>query len=65
MSTARSVIAWVLWIAAALLTAFVVFSGWWLFAPFAFAAGGGGQILAVVLAIVALGTAARFIGRHD
>ena len=39
--TVRSAVAMVLWIAAGLLTLFLIFSGWWIFAPFAFAAGGG------------------------
>lgn len=60
----RSVIAMALWIAAGLLTFFLVFSGWWIVAPFVFAAGGGGNFLILVLAIVALGTAAHLIGRR-
>ena len=62
--TFRSVIAMVLWVAAGLLTLFLVFSGWWIFAPFAFAAGGGGEFLVLVLAIIGLGTAAHLIGRR-
>jgi hypothetical protein len=62
--TVRSVIAMVLWAAAGLLTLFLVFSGWWIFAPFAFAGGGGGNFLLLVLAILGLGTAAHVIGRR-
>jgi hypothetical protein len=60
----RSVVAMVLWVLAGLLTFFLVFSGWWMFAPFAFGAGGGGGLLLLVLAIAALGTAAHLIGRR-
>ena len=59
----RSVIATALWVAAALLTFFLVFSGWWIVGPFVFATGGGGEFLVLVLAIVALATAAHLIGR--
>lgn len=59
----RSVIAAALWVAAGLLTLFFVFSGWWIFAPFVFAGGGGAQILVLVLAILVLATAAHLIGR--
>ena len=62
--TFRSVIAMVLWAAAGLLTLFLVFSGWWIFAPFAFAAGGGGEFLVLVLAIFGLATAAHLVGRR-
>jgi hypothetical protein len=60
----RSAIAMGLWIAAGLLTLFFLFSGWWIFAPFAFATGSGGQILALLLAIIALAGAAHLIGRN-
>jgi hypothetical protein len=62
--TVRSAIATLLWVAAALLTFFLVFSGWWIFAPFAFAGGGGQEFLILILAIVGLGTAAHLIGRR-
>ena len=62
--TVRSILATVLWVAAGLLTLFLLFSGWWIFAPFAFAAGGGGQILVLILAIVGLAGAAHLIGRR-
>lgn len=62
--TVRSVIAMVLWVAAGLLTLFFVFSGWWIFAPFAFAAGGGGQVIVLILAILVLGTTAHLLGRR-
>ena len=62
--TVRSVIAMVLWVAAGLLTLFLVFSGWWIFAPFAFASGGGGEVLVLILAIVGLAGAAHLIGRR-
>jgi hypothetical protein len=61
--TVRSVIAMVLWVAAGLLTLFFVFSGWWLFAPFAFASGGGEGFLVLILAIIGLALAARLLGR--
>ena len=54
----------VLWVAAGLLSLFFVFSGWWIYAPFAFAAGGGGEILTLVLAIGMLALAAYLIGRR-
>ena len=38
----RSAIATALWIAAGLLTFFLIFSGWWIVGPFVFATGGGG-----------------------
>jgi K+-transporting ATPase A subunit len=62
--TVRSVIATALWIAAGLLTLFFIFSGWWIFAPFVFAGGGGGQILVLIVAILALGLAAHLVGRR-
>lgn len=62
--TIRSVIAMVLWLAAGLLTLFFVFSGWWIYAPFAFAGGGGGEVLLLLLAIGALALAAHPIGRR-
>jgi hypothetical protein len=60
--TIRSVLAMLLWVAAGLLTLFLIFSGWWLVAPFAFAGGGGEEILILVLAIVGLAGAAHLIG---
>ena len=48
--------------AAGLLTLFLVFSGWWILVPFAFA-GGGGKVLYLVLAIAPLAGAAYVIGR--
>jgi hypothetical protein len=60
----RSVIAAALWVAAGLLTLFFVFSGWWIFAPFAFAGGGGGEVLVLLLAIGGLALAAHLIGRR-
>ena len=62
--TVRSIIAMVLWVAAGLLTLFLIFSGWWIFAPFAFASGSGGQILVLILAIVGLAGAAHLISRR-
>jgi hypothetical protein len=62
--TVRSVIATVLWVAAGLLTLFFLFSGWWIFAPFAFASGGGGEVLVLILAIIGLAGAAHLIGRR-
>lgn len=62
--TVRSVIAMVLWVAAGLLTLFFIFSGWWIFAPFAFAGGGGGEVLVLLLTIVALSFAAHLLGRR-
>ena len=61
--TVRSAIAMVLWIAAGLLTLFLIFSGWWIFAPFAFANGGGEGFLILVLAIIGLSQAAHLLGR--
>jgi hypothetical protein len=62
--TVRSVLATILWVAAGLLTLLLVFSGWWIFAPFAFASGGGGNVLVLILAIGALAIAAHLIGRR-
>ena len=62
--TVRSVIAAALWLVAGLLTLFFIFSGWWIFAPFVFAGGGGGQILALIVAILVLGLAAHLVGRR-
>ena len=53
-----------LWVAAGLLTLFLIFSGWWIFAPFAFASGGGGDVLLLILAIVGLAVAAHLLGRR-
>jgi len=61
-SNVRTMIAMGLWIAAGLLTLFLVFSGWWIFAPFAFATGGGGEVLILLLAIGTLALAAHLIG---
>jgi hypothetical protein len=58
----RSAIAAVLWVACALLVAFFVFSGWWIFGPFAFASGAGEQILLLIVAILVLGSAAYLVG---
>jgi hypothetical protein len=60
----RSAIAMILWVVAGLLTLFLVFSGWWLVAPFLFAVGSGGEILVLVLAIVGLSFSAHLIGRR-
>jgi hypothetical protein len=65
LSTLRSAVAMVLWVAAGLLTLFLVFSGWWIFAPFAFAAGGGGEFLVLVLTIIGLAVAAHLLGRRS
>jgi hypothetical protein len=62
--TVRSIVAMVLWVAAGLLTLFLIFSGWWIFAPFAFASGGGGEVLVLILAIIGLAGAAHLIGRR-
>ena len=62
--TFRSVIATVLWVLAGLLTLFFIFSGWWIFAPFAFASGTGGNVLILLLVIGGLGLAAHLIGRR-
>ena len=59
--TVRSALAMVLWIAAGLLTIFLIFSGWWIFVPFAFAGGGGEGFL--ILAIIGLSAAAHLLGR--
>jgi hypothetical protein len=61
--TVRSATAMVLWIAAGLLTLFLIFSGWWIFVPFAFAGGGGEGFLILVLAIIGLSLAAHLLGR--
>ena len=61
--TVRSALAMVLWIAAGLLTLFLIFSGWWIFVPFAFAAGGGEGFLVLILAIIGLSLAAHLLGR--
>ena len=61
--TVRSALAIVLWIAAGLLTLFLLFSGWWIFVPFAFAGGGGEGFLILVLAIIGLSLAAHLLGR--
>jgi hypothetical protein len=63
--TVRSAIAMVLWIAAGLLTLFLIFSGWWIFVPFAFASGGGEGFLILVLAIIGLALAAHLLGRRS
>jgi hypothetical protein len=60
----RSIVAMILWAAACLLTLFLVFSGWWIVAPFLFAVGSGGVIRVHVLAIVGLSISAHLIGRH-
>ena len=62
--TVRSAIATALWVAAGLLTLFLIFSGWWIYMPFVFAGGGGQEFLILILAIVGLGTAAHLIGRR-
>lgn len=62
--TVRSVIATLLWVAAGLLTLFFIFSGWWIFAPFAFAGGGGSEVMVLLLAIATLALAAYLIGRR-
>jgi hypothetical protein len=62
--TVRSAVATVLWAAAGLLTLAFIFSGSWLLLPFAFAAGRGGNVLALVLVIGALAIAAHLIGRR-
>jgi len=63
--TVRSALAIVLWIAAGLLTLFLLFSGWWIFVPFAFAGGGGEGFLILVLAIIGLSLAAHLLGRSS
>jgi hypothetical protein len=60
----RSVVAMLLWVAAGLLTLFFIFSGWWIFAPFAFASGGGSEVLLLLLVIAGLALAAHMIGRR-
>ena len=62
--TVRAVVATILWVIVGLLVLFFVFSGWWIFAPFMFAAGGGQMVLILLLAIAVLGTAAHFTGRR-
>jgi VIT1/CCC1 family predicted Fe2+/Mn2+ transporter len=62
--TVRSLIALLLWIVAGLLTLFFIFSGWWIFAPFAFASGGGSEVAVLLLAIAVLSVAAYLIGRR-
>lgn len=63
MWTIRSWIALVLWVAAGLLSLFLVFSGWWIYVPFAFAGGGGEPFLILILAIGGLAVVAHLIGR--
>jgi hypothetical protein len=60
----RSVVAMLLWVAAGLLTLFFIFSGWWIFAPFAFASGGGSEVLVLLLVIAGLALAAHLMGRR-
>lgn len=62
--TIRSLIAMLLWVAAGLLTLFFIFSGWWIFAPFAFATGGGSGVAVLLLTIAVLAVAAYLIGRR-
>ena len=62
--TVRSIIAMILWAAAGLLTLFLIFSGWWIVAPFLFAVGSGGEVLILVLAIIGLSVSAHLIGRR-
>ena len=62
--TIRSAIATALWVAAGLLTLFFLFSGWWIVAPFAFAAGRGGEIVGLIIVILGLATAAHLVGRR-
>lgn len=62
--TVRSFIAMLLWVAAGLLTLFFIFSGWWIFAPFAFASGAGSEVAVLLLAIAGLAVAAHLIGRR-
>jgi hypothetical protein len=62
--TVRSFIALLLWIVAGLLTLFFIFSGWWIFAPFAFASGGGSEVVVLLLVIAGLAVAAHLIGRR-
>jgi hypothetical protein len=62
--TVRSVIAAALWVAAGLLTFFLIFSGWWIVGPFVFATGGGEGILLLILAIVTLAISAHLLGRR-
>jgi hypothetical protein len=60
----RSTVAMALWVAVGLLTLFLLFSGWWLLAPFAFASGAGEEILVLILAIAGLAVAAHWLGRR-
>ena len=60
----RSFVAMLLWIVAGLLTLFFIFSGWWIFAPFAFASGGGSEVAVLLLVIAGLAVAAHLIGRR-
>lgn len=62
--TVRSLIATVLWVLAGVLTLFFIFSGWWIFAPFAFASGSVGNVLILLLVIGGLALAAYLIGRR-
>jgi hypothetical protein len=61
----RSTVAMALWVAAGLLTLFLLFSGWWLLAPFVFASGEGEEILVLILAIAGLAVAAHLLGRRE
>jgi hypothetical protein len=63
IGTIRRVVATALWAVTLILVFFLVFSGWWLFAPFLFALGGGEPLLLLLVAIAVLGTAAHLIGR--
>jgi VIT1/CCC1 family predicted Fe2+/Mn2+ transporter len=62
--TVRSFIAMLLWVAAGLLTLFFIFSGWWIFAPFAFGSDGGSEVVVLLLAIAALAVTAYVVGRR-
>lgn len=53
-----------LWSAAGLLALFLLFSGWWIHAPLAFASGAGGEVLVLLLAIAALALAAYLVRRE-
>ncbi|MBA3687981.1 MAG: hypothetical protein H0W81_04025 [Chloroflexi bacterium] len=57
-------IAMVLWLAAGVLTLFFLFSGWWIYAPFAFASSAGGEVLVLLLAIGGVALAAHLVGRR-
>jgi hypothetical protein len=63
--TIRPVVATALWGVTLPLVFFLVFSGWWLFAPFLFATGGGEQLLILIVAIAVLATTAHLIGRRQ